>query len=291
MSLLVPSKSPIGEFTYREGSHLTTRPGTTGFGTAITPGNNTYGTALQIGADTVEECWGILIGVNNINASTLAKDSLTQIGFDFTGGTTFPATPDRFNSIELLTSCASTYGTAGSGLAFYFPIYLPAGTAIMARGSVNNATVGTQNVWWQLYGRPKNPEVARRGQFVQALGITAASSSGTAVTPGGAAEGTAVSVGLLTDDSWYWEWGVGQNDADMQPAVLHSDILIGSSTGPVIVENLPHTLGGQEAITKPASLAWAPVASVPAGTEIFARMQNSTTNDTAYSVAVYAVGG
>lgn len=289
MPLLVPHRTPIGEFTYREGSHLTTRPATT-FGTTVTPGNNTYGTAVQVGADTVEECWGILIGVNGIGVATVAKDSLTQIGFDFTGGTTFPASPDRFNSIELLTSCAHNY-LVGGGVQFYFPLYLPAGTAILARGSTNNATVGTQNVWWTLFGRPKNPETIRRGQYVQALGITAASSSGTALTPGGAAEGTAVSVGTITDNSWFWEWGVGQNDADMLAAVLHTDILIGSSSGPVIVENLIHTSAAAEVHTKSSSLPNSPVAGVPAGTEIFARMQNNTTNDAAHSVAVYAVGG
>lgn len=290
MSFLVPSKTPMGEFSHREGSHLTTRPAAA-FGTSITPGNNTYGTAVQVGADTTEECWGLLIGVNGIAFSTTAKDSLTQIGFDFSGAGTFPVTPDRFNSVELLTSDAGTYQVPGQGVHFYFPIYLPAGTAIMARGSVNNATVGTQNVWWQLYGRPNHPEAIRRGVFIQSMGITPASSSGTPLTPGTTAEGTAVSVGTLTDEAWFWEYGVGQSSAGVIAGTIHTDLLIGSSSGPVIVENMRYASTAGEVHMKEPALIYSPIASVPAGTEIFARMQHSATPDSGHSVAVYAVGG
>lgn len=290
MPLLVPHKSPVGEFTAREGSHLTSRPAVD-YGTSLTPGNNAYGTAVQVGVNTTLECWGLHINVNSINVSAAAKDSLTQIGIDFSGGATFPVTPTKYNSITLLTSCAANYASNGHGVNYYFPLYLPAGTSIMARGSTNNGTVGTQNVNWIVYGRPKNPEAVRRGQFVQSMGIVEAGSNGTTLTPGTTSEGTAVSVGTVDVESWYWEWGRGCNDSTMTATAMHTDILMGASSGPVIVENLVSGSASAEAIRKPASLEKAPIYSVAAGTEIFARMQCSGAVDSNNSVAVYAVQG
>lgn len=296
MPLLVPSKTIMGEFQFSEGSHTTTRPAAA-FGTSITPGNNTFGTAVQVGADLTVEAWAILIGVNSINLSVNAKDSLTQIGFDFAGGTTFPASPDRYNSITLLTSCASPYNFttsgAGVGILYYFPLRIPSGTAILARGSVNNATVGTQNVWWQTWGRPKYPEATRRGCYVESLGIVAGSSRGTVVTPGGASEGTAVSLGTLNSNApcWYWEFGHGINDGSMSNAAIHNDLLMGSSSGPLILENGLVVSSTAESLTKAPSLMYNPIHEVAGGTEIFGRCQSSTTVDAEHNMAAYGVGG
>lgn len=294
MPLLVPSKTPFGEFTYREGSHLTTRPTSVQHGTSLTPGNNTFGTALQVGADVAVELWGIKFWISGLGASTLAKDGLVQVGFDFAGGTTFPASPDRYNSIMLLTGAASAYGTNGSPPAqFYFPLRIPAGTAILARASTNNATVGTVGVAWQGVGRPKYPESIRRGSYVESLGVTTATSSGTAITPGTTSEGTAVSLGTLNADApcWWWEIGWGVNDATTNALCYHADLLRDSSTGPVIVENLLINHTGGEMISKPSTADLMPISDVPGGTQIYGRAQCSTTSDAAISMMAYGVGG
>lgn len=282
--------TPFGAFNSTEGSHLSTRPASP-FGTAITPGNNTYGTAVQIGADLTFDAYAILIGVNAIAVAAAAKDSLTQIGFDFAGGTTFPASPNAYDSITLLTSCATNYASGqGGGVQFLFPLFIPAGTAILARGSVNNATVGTQNVWWKTWGRPSHPESIRVGRWVESLGIVAASSRGTTVTPGTTAEGASVSLGTLTNPCWYFEYGFGVNDATMNSRTFHVDLQAGSG-GPLILEDaLVHTSSSEQILKQPAA-SYVPIVDVPAGTAIHGRAQCDGTLDAAYSMAAYAVGG
>lgn len=289
MPLLVTSKSPIAEFMGVESSHLTTQPAAA-FGTSITPGQNTFGTAVQIGSDTTDDAYGIMIGVNSI-ANAAAKDSLTQIGFDFSGGTTFPASPDRYNSITLLTSCANNH-TIG-GVHYYFPLFIPGGTAIFARGSVNNATVGTQNVWWRIYTRPKDPASVRVGRYVESLGIVAGSSRGTSMTPGTGSEGTAVLLGTLDSahPCWYWEVGFGVNDSTMSGLALHLDLLKASSSGQVILSNVQVQTSSQEGATKHPSLSYGAVFDVPGGTDIYGRAQASGTPDASNSMAAYGVGG
>lgn len=290
MSLLVLTKS-LGEYTHEEGSHLTTRPGTTNWGTQTVPGNNTFGTPVQIGANLTEDLWAIRFQITGVAASAQGKDCLVQIGFDFAGGTTFPASPDRYNSITLLASCAGPYNQGG-GVEYFFPLFVPAGTAILARSSVNNATVGSAYVAWHGYGRPKNPESCRAGSFVESLGIVSATSRGTTVTPGTTSDGTAVLLGTLDSDHscWYWEYGYGCNDTTMSNAALHADLQAGSG-GPFVLQNGLVNTTTSETVNKRASARVVPIFDVAGGTEIYGRLQSSGTADSNVSMAAYGVGG
>lgn len=290
MSLLSPSKS-IGIFNHIEGSHEADRPATGAWGTATTPGQNTYGTAVEIGSNTTEDLWAIGFKITGIAVSGSAKDALVQIGFDFAGGTTFPASPDRYNSITLLASCAGNNNTGP--VNFWFPLGLPSGTKIMARSSVNNATVGQARVAWTGWGRPKYPEATRRGQYVEGLGATPASSSGTTITPGTTSVGTAELLGTIDANHpcWFWEYGYGINDSTMTAVGLHVDLLAGSATGDVILQNAFLRTSGGEVIDKMASVYRMPFADVPGGTGVYGRSQSSGTPDADNSMMAYGVGG
>lgn len=290
MTLLSSSKS-IGLFNHIEGSHEATRPQVTNMGSITTPGNNTFGTALSIGSNTTVDLWALEFTITGVAVSAAAKDLLVQIGFDFAGGTTFPASPDRYNSITLLASCAIGYNLGF--VKYFFPLGIPAGTKIMARSSVNNATVGGATVQWTGWGRPKYPEATRRGQYVESLGAVTASSRGTTVTPGTTSEGTAVSMGSLAADlpCWYWEFGYGINDSTMANAAIHCDLLAGSAAGDVILQNGYVRTTSGEGINKLPSIHRFPFAEVAGGTEIFARAQCSGTPDSANSMMAYGVGG
>lgn len=284
MPLLSPAYSPIGEYLHHEGSHLDVRPTLSGFGTTVTPGNNTFGTAVQVGSVLAQDCWLLHIAVTAIASNGTAKDSLTQIGFDFAGGTTFPASPDRFNSITLLTSCA-----ASRGVVYLFPLYLPAGTSILARGSVNNATVGTQSVAWQAWGRPKYPEATRRGYWVESLGITEATSNGTSVTSGTTAEGSWTNIGsTLAADAWWWDLGFGVNDSTMNNLAYHADLGYNSGS-PIIAEDQLFITSNGEDVNKGRPLL--AVMQVPSGTQMQGRLQCSGNADGDLSMAIYALGG
>lgn len=292
MPLLVPSRTAFGEFQAIEGSHLTTQPATA-FGTTVTPGNNAFGTAVQVGADLTLDAYGIYINVNSVAVSGAARDALLQIGFDWSGGTTFPASPDSFNSITLLVSCAS--GMVAGGVNYYFPLFIPAGTAILARGSVNNATVGTMRVFWQTSCRPARPEAIRVGRYVESLGAVTASSRGTTITPGTTSEGSWTSIGTLGSDRpcWFWEWGVGINTGTMANQMHATDLAADSSGDRIILRDGTSGATTAEAITKIQAFGSTGlnVAMVEGGTTIYARSQVTGSAPTGWNVMAYGVGG
>src|SRR3990167_11411361 len=220
-------------FNYVTGNVLTVRPGVVSFGTSITPAQNAYGSYTEILSDTdvTKDCYGILINVNSIFVATKAKDSLTTIGIDTAGGTSYV---DFIPN--LLTSCAGDYGAKG-GIWYYFPVFIPAGSALAAKGSVNNATVGTQRVAVWLYGAPTHPESVIYGQGVESVGITAASSSGTAVTSGTVSEGSWTSLGSTTKKWLAGAYGMGVNDGSMSSgSIHHGDLSYGDGTNQVILD-------------------------------------------------------
>lgn len=273
-------------FAYVTGNVLTTRPAAA-FGTSITPGNNSYGSYTEILSDAsvTKDCYGILININSIGAATTAKDSLTTIGIDPTGGTSYTDFIPH-----LLSSCASTFAQGAGGHWYYFPLYIPAGTAIAAKGSVNNATVGTQRVAVWLYGAPLDPSSIIAGQGVEAIGAVTASSRGTTVTSGTTSEGSWTSLGATTKQCFAWQHGMGVNDSSMTSGGIYTtDIGVGDGTNINIIEQdkryfISSASEDLSGVLTPE--AYFPVAS---GQTIYGRMQCSGTADSALSMAAYGV--
>lgn len=292
MPLLVPSKTIMGEWGSVEGPYLGVRS-VSAFGTQITPGLNAYGSPVKVGSNLTVDAWAIWINVNGVAVSDVVKECVVQIGFDFSGGTTFPSSPDEFNSITLLASQASFYNVMGGGCSWYFPLRIPAGTAILARAAMGESTFPAAFVQWVAYGRPKYPEVVRRGSWVETLGTinVGAGTYGTPVTAGTTSEGVAVQLGTLARPAWYFEYGCGTNDATMTTDVLHVDVLRDSATGPHIIQDARWTTDVSEQSSKQPSLLQNPVVDCPAGTPIYGRMQNSGSNTSGYRMLVNAVGG
>lgn len=275
---------PRNTFGYVTGNVLTTRP-TAAFGTSITPGNNAYGSYTEILSDAsvTRDCYGILININSINVTALAKDSLTTIGIDTAGGTSYV---DFIPN--LLSSCAWGYTTSPGGHWYYFPVFIPAGTAIAAKGSVNNATVGTQRVAIWLFGAPSNPEEIIYGQGVESIGINTAASNGTTVTSGTTSEGAWTSLGSSVRNCFAWQFGMGCNDTTMANLVYHGDLSYGNGTNQVIIgRDKPFYAGATEQL---GSASCMPLyCDVPAGSTLYGRLQCSGTADAALSMAAYGV--
>lgn len=261
--------------------------------TSITPGNNSFPAYAEILSDTVvvEDCYAIAINICSNAVGAAARDTLVTLGFDPAGGTSYTDTISN-----LLGSCASQYTvgtTGGVGIWYYFPLWIKAGTAIAAKASVNNATVGTLRVWIKLYAKPTRPDLLRCGTFVTTLGATTASSSGTAVTPGtSGAEGAYVSLGTPSVPHWYWECGMGVNDGTMTTGMQHVDIAAGDATNKFIVrQDVIFITGSTESITKHQQVEDA-YREVEASLNIYGRVSNSIgTNDSNYSLCAYGVGG
>lgn len=202
-------------------------------GPTITPGNNTYGAYAQLlsGASVTDDAYGILINVSGVASSGVAKDALAKVGLDPGGGSSYV---DAVTDLQV--SSAISFASSGGGIAYFFPLRVRAGTSIAVAVSVNNATVGTCSAYCRLSTKPSHPHAWRSGSFVRTIGSTPASSSGTAVTPGNAAEGTFVQVGsALTESLWGWCLGVGVNNAVLNNNPVAFDLAIGDATNKRIV--------------------------------------------------------
>jgi hypothetical protein len=268
-----------------------TRPAAA-MGGAVTPTQNNIAGAtyaqLIAGASVTHDVWGILLCVNSVFAVGAARDAIVTLGYDPAGGTSYTSTDQN-----LLVGPAGSYnGAASNGgpVWFYLPRRIRANTSIGIKASVNSATLTALNAFCHLMCKPKRPELARAGAYVDTFGVDTAASKGTTVTPGTASEGSWVEIGTLTRRCWYLEWGYGVDDATIANNVIHVDIAIGDATNKRLV-----VLGGyvftsaNEAIGKNAQGAFVDGAI---GDKIYARAQvGPSAADANNSVAVYAVGG
>lgn len=276
---------------------LGTRPATN-WGASITPGNNTYGSYTSVQSAHTEDAYGILININSNNVSAAARDALVTIGFDPAGGTSFGGLGGvAGNEINhLVASCAVAYllGSAANtgGIWYYFPLFIKAGTSIGAKASINNATVGTLRVATWLMTRPTNPKTLRCGSFVRTFGATTASSSGTAITPGTTTKATYTQVGsAIAEPLWFWELGIGMNNATMPNNIYHCDLAVGSSTSAnqTVIQDAFVAISSTEAIGKPVAGAYWQAA---VGDNVYVRAQGGPNAlDIGYSMIAYGVGG
>lgn len=268
-----------------------TRP-SAAFGATITPGNNSYGSyvSLLAGSSLTDDCYGIAINFNSNNTSAQARDTIATIGLDPAGGSSFT---DFI--LDLLCSSAGSFtggNNAGTGGVWYwFPIFIKAGTSIGCKASINNGTVGTlrANLWCCC--RPKRPELVRVGTFVDTLGSTPASSSGTAITPGTTSDGAWTQAGSnVSKGYFYLEWGWGDNTSTMTNNTNYVDIGVGDGTNNRVVAAgcRAHT-DSAEAIGKP--LMQGAFADIAPGDGLYLRAQTGpNAASTTASFAIYAVG-
>ena len=263
-----------------------TRPAGT-LGTSITPGNNAYGSYTQVLTATSDETFLMRITLASFATTSAARDALVTIGIDPAGGSSYT----DFIA-DLYASCApSHYSTAAGPTTYEFPLRIPAGATLAAKASVNNATVGTGRVLITLFGRPSRPELVKAGSFVQTFGSTPASSSGTAITPGTTAEGAWTQLGsALTVPLWYWEWGLGINNATMIGNNHFVDVGIGDASNKKIV--IPNGLAGETANETLGKATVGRVGLGAIGDIVYARAQTGpNTPSTGMSAIAYGVGG
>lgn len=183
---------PVGaqSFGLTTPSWGTTRPAAAN-GTSVTPGTSSEGSWTAVGSALSYDGFGLLININSAFTASTPRNYVVDIGFDPAGGTSFTETIR-----DLLAGGATTYA-AGGGCWYYFPIYIPAGTAIGARAQGTNATA--LRVGWLVMQRPMNPSMVRKGSFCETIGLTAGAIVGTAVTAGTTSEGSWTSIGSTTN--------------------------------------------------------------------------------------------
>lgn len=268
-------------FATRQASWGTTRPAGAN-GTAITPGAGAEGSWAQLFAATSQDSFGILININSNNASAASRGTVVDIGIDLAGGSSYTEViPD------LLCGGAGALHQYG-GLWYYFPLFIPAGASIAARG---NSTVATAfRVGAVLMQQPSNPENVRRASFVRTFGISG--NIGTVIVPGTTSEGAWTLIGTTADPLWHWQIGmqVATTDTAWGATVLFFDFAIGDASNKhVVIQDQPFNTSASEFLNGiPMTIAceW----PVPSGTNLYMRAQNAGGND-AYTCAVYGAGG
>lgn len=269
-------------------SNMTGRPSVT-WGTALTPAQNSFPAFVEILGNTAYDCYGISIFIHSGAYSGEARDILVTLGFDHAGAMTYT---DNTIANLIATNCGTPlFG----GVNYYFPLFIPAGTAIAAKASTANATVRTVYVGVELFGRPTHPELVRAGSYVDTFGAVEAASDGTTITAGTTSDGawTEVTAGNTTRPYWYWQAGWGAADLSLTAVMYSMDVAYGGAgTEEVVLSGAMHLSSGTvEQVSQPQLLPPYCTNEVGFGGRIYVRSQCNGTADSDLSTVVYALGG
>jgi hypothetical protein len=269
-------------------TNMTGRPSVT-WGTQLTPTQNAYPAYVEILSDTAYDCFGIEIFLHSAAYTGEARDIIVTIGIDHAGGTTY--TDCEINHL-IATNCGTPlYG----GVRYFFPLFIPAGSAIAAKASVSHATARNIYVGVKLYGRPTHPELVRAGSYVDTFGAVTAASDGTTITSGTTNDGswTEVTAGDTTRPYWFWQVGWGANDLSLTAVMYSMDVAFGTAGAEevVLTDVLHISSGTAEQMVQCLANILACVGEVPAGQRIYVRFQCHSTADSNLSTIVYAMGG
>lgn len=261
-------------------------------GATITPGQNTPGSWATVlaGGSLTDDAYMIEIVIHGGSTTAEARDSLTDIGVDPSGGTT-PLDPPLIPS--LLTSYSAYIGANAlqGGIRYRFRVKIKAGSTIMARASVNNATVRTQLVGVHVYCRPSSPNV-KSGSFVVAYGANAANSCGTAVTAGTASVGAYTQLGSAIAGRPQWDWCAAaapiNSGTIASGQTMHVDMAVGDAT---TKKRVVYNQFGAGDTGERWGMFVTPTHHLGAiGDLIYARVWSGTST-TAFSAIAYGTGG
>jgi len=270
------------DFGWKVTNQGSTRPSTTAIGTQCTPGNNSKGSWVQAFSAIAYETCLVIIQINANSTSGQARDTLVDIGVDEAGGSSYSV------KIPDLSGCMAITPNKG-GIFYIFPLRVKAGATIAVRASVNNATVSTCNVMLWLFGLPKNPESIRTITEVVALGVTAASSSGTAITPGTTNDGVWTLIGTLSGNYWYFQQGFCFNASSTSDRLYFVELAIGDGTNyDIIITDQPWGCDTTNRFNNALAPPEGCERDAPSGAGAYMRAQCSGSLGSNYSGIVYA---
>lgn len=279
---------PKGGFGWTVGNVTTFGSGNQ-LGNAITLGTSnakgSYVTLLSA-ATVANNVFGIWLCFNAGGVPATVRDILVDIGIDPAGGTSFTVVIPNL-------LCSSASGAPFGPPIFYFPLFIPAGSTIGARASVNNATAGAIYCWVKVFGQPDKIDAVQVGTIVKDYGVTTGSSNGTIITSGSAgAKGSYASLGATSYDHWYWQTGFGINDTTMAGNVYFCDLAFGDASNKniIIPDMLVHCDANEDVHCMSFSCG-PPLKRVASGATLYARMACTGTPDTTLSMAAYGLGG
>lgn len=260
-------------------------------GTAVTPGaSNVEGSWTQVAssANIANDVHWIYFQVHTGSTAAAAKPQLLDIGVDPAGGTSYSAIIS-----DIQVGMAPSLTQAGHR-EFVFPFFIKAGSSVAVRIQGANATAGTVRVPMRFYGLPSNPVAVPKGSFSETLGAVGATSLGTAVTPGNAADGSWVDLGATTNALWWWQLGYCINNGTVTAEYTYLEAAWGDASNKHTMFKVMHGGTTSESCGLAAQtslLMCAAYNEVPAGANIYVRARCNNAPDTGYNVTMTGVGG
>lgn len=276
--------TPSPGFSYRE-SNLSSVTTTT-IGTSVAASGTTFtkGSWVQLIASTAQDCYWIDVYGCNSGTSASNGRGLLDIGIG-AGGAEVVLLPDL-----LMGGIGSSQTTGGIWREYHFPIYIAAGTNISARFSsaISAKTIGVTVV---LRGGPERSGDLWAGSRVTAYGITAAASSGVAVTPGvSGAFGSYTQIVAATSSQHQCLVVGAQPDSSTNMAVQTyvAAVGVGAATEVEIANQICAFGDASERIAGPVgeTLIWRPIAN---GERLAIKLMQSSTTAQPMDWALYGV--
>jgi hypothetical protein len=244
---------------------------------------HTKGTVTPILGPIPTAAYGLAIVLSGGSASGTARNHLVDIRADPLGGSAYQTIIPN-----LLSSGPSLYL---GGVAYYFPLYQPAGTSFAAasQSSVASAVI---RVGLKIFGKPSRPDLVKTGAYVTAVGVTLATSVGTAVTPGTSVKSAYTELGTLAREHWWWQCGVGNSTGSMAANGVFVDLAGGDASQKVLViRDLAVVTDGSERMGKEALGQHLPYKALAPGAILYASLSSSGAPVGTWSCIAYGLGG
>lgn len=270
----------------------------TGFCNPVVPSAsaNTKGsnTAMINGLDY--DCYGLAIGMSGGGTvAATVKRWMLDILVDHTAGSG-NAGSSWSTLIANLYFNSPTAGPGGNwAYRYFFPIFIPSGTAIGAAIQCSAAAAATPRVFLRTFAKPDSflfPYGV--GTKVQTIGATAASTTGVAVTPGTSALGSwSASLGTLSRDAFWWQLGIGSNDTTMTARSYLFDVGINATNKLICAQDVSYAVcGANEQASMEAFGGRPPIRVAPSGENVYVRGASAGgAPDSSMTAIVYALGG
>lgn len=266
--------------------NITGTPVANDFGTAFTAGaNNADGAAVSVLSALAFDVHYLIVGIAGINTTATDTNALMDVLIDPAGGTSWASLID-----DLVCGMTPIIGTLrGMNRWYHFPVFIPSGAALGVQA--RNASAGaitSGRVTLKAFGNPSRPEMWWCGSKVESLGITAASSKGTNVTPGDTgAAGTWTTIGTTTGDYGAVQFGVNGSDSGAVARgyiwqIGYSSVQLPGSP------NFYYGMSASEESTAQEGFNQLIPCSIPNGTVMQARATCSGTNEV-FNAAIYGV--
>lgn len=207
---------PMNEWNWEVSNFSSTNYTVAAFGTAVTPAASpSKGSYTALLNNIANDAFGIYICVGASGTAGAIYGGQIDIAIDAANGTSWTLViPD-------LTYMHTSIVFGGSW--WYFPLFIPRGSAIAARALANTGTTAIR-VGVKLVGQPTRPELVRTGSYVETFNASTSGWGTTVVaasaTPGAWGSYTA-SLGTTVKPLWWWQVSCTFNDSALVKYISH----------------------------------------------------------------------